>query len=141
MDEKFPIGRCPFYPFAVFSACYPVKTDPVASDEIEFLSNIGQRRLRTDSRDDAANVEEFGCSAEKRFVVRVEAESAVAEELAKVEKITGAAAKIENVERWRTVEPKVLHALDVYVDPVSCIFVCVDPSRIGPVGITLAQPL
>ena len=74
-----------------------MKTDAVPSDEIEFFSEIRQRRLRIDSRDHAANIEELGCAAEERFVVRVEAESFVAEELAEVEKITRAAAKIENV--------------------------------------------
>ncbi len=42
------------------------------SNEIELFAEIRQRRLRIDSRDDAANAEELGRSAEKRFVIRIE---------------------------------------------------------------------
>jgi len=62
------------------------------------------------------------------------------EHAAEVEKITGAAAEIENLQRRRAIEPKILHTLDVHVDPVRCVFVSIDLSGIGPVGITLAQP-
>src|SRR5204863_9993320 len=41
---------------------------------------------------------------------------------------------------WRrAIEPKILHALDVDVDPVTGVFIGIDPSRVWPVGITLAQ--
>ena len=113
----------------------------MSGDKIEFLAEIGQRCLWVDSRDDAANMEELSCTAEKRFVVGVEAESLVAEEAAEVKKITRAAAKIENVQWWRAIEPKVLHALDVDADPVGCVFVGVDLSGVRPIRITLAQPL
>ena len=118
-----------------------MKTDPVAGDEIEFSCNVRQRCLRTDAANHAANTEELCRPAEERFLISIEAESFVPEELAEIEKITGAAAKIENVQRWRTVQPKVLHTLDVYVDPVSGIFIGIDLPCIGPVRITLAQPL
>jgi hypothetical protein len=56
-----------------------VKADAVASDEVEFFSQIGQGRLRIDSRDHTVNPEKLGCAAKKRLVVRVQAESFVAE--------------------------------------------------------------
>ncbi len=90
---------------------------------------------------DAANVEEFRRATEERFVIRVNSEPFVAEKPAKVKEITRATAKIENLERGRAIEPKVLQSLDVYADPVDGVFVGVDSSRIGPVRITLAQPL
>ena len=65
----------------------------------------------------------------------------MAEEPAEIKKITRSAAKIENLEWRRAIEPKVLHALDVDTDPVCCVFVCVDLSRIRSVGILLPQPL
>ena len=113
----------------------------MSGDKIEFLAEIGQRCLWVDSRDDAANMEELSCTAEKRFVVGVEAESLVAEEAAEVKKITRAAAKIENVQWWHAIEPKVLDTLRVDADPVVCVFIRVDFPRIGPIRITFAQAL
>ena len=118
-----------------------MKTNAVASDEIEFFSEIGQRSLRVDPRDNAMDSEKLSCSAKERFIIRIKPEAFMAEEPAEVEKITGAAAKIENLERRRAIEPKILHALDVYADPVSGVFVGVNPSRIRSIRITLAQTL
>ena len=78
--------------------------------------------------------------AEKRFVVGVEAESLVAEEAAEVKKITRAAAKIENVQWWGAIEPKILGALNVDPDPVTSVFVRIDFPRIWPIRITVPQP-
>ena len=94
-----------------------------------------------DPRNDAADTEMLGCAAKKRFVVRVKAKSLVTEELSEIEKITRATAKIENLEWRRAIKPKVLNALNVYADPVGCVFIGVDSSRIRPIRITLAQPL
>ena len=118
-----------------------VKANTMPRDEIEFFSEIRQRFLRIDSRNDAANVEQLGCTAEERFVVRVEAESLVTEEPAEVEKIARAATKIENVQWWHAIEPKVLDTLRVDADPVVCVFIRVDFPRIGPIRITFAQAL
>jgi len=97
--------------------------------------------LRLDPRNDAANAEMLGCAAKERFVVRVKAKSLVTEEPSEVEKITRTTAKIENLEWWRPIKPKVLNALNVYADPIGCVFVGVDSSRIRSIWITLAQPL
>ena len=97
--------------------------------------------MRLDPRNDAANAEMLGCAAKERFVVRVNAKSLVTEEPSQVEKITRATAKIENLEWRRAIKPKVLNALNVYADPIGCVFVGVDSSRIRPIRIVLAQPL
>ena len=55
VDEKLPIGGCPFQPFAVFGARDPMETDPVTGDEIESLSQIRERRFRSDPSNDAVN--------------------------------------------------------------------------------------
>ena len=141
VDEKFPIGLRPFQPFAVLLPIDAMKTDTMASHEIKLLSKIRQRCLGKDPRDNAPNIEKLSCAAEERFIIGVESECFVAEEPAEIEKITRAAAKIENLERRRAIEPKILHALDVYADPVSCVFVGVNPSRIRSIRITLAQTL
>ncbi len=112
----------------------------MTSDEIELLSEIRQRRLRIDSRDDSANPEELCRAAPKWVVVRVQAESFVAKETAEVKKVPGATAQVENVKWRRAIEPEVLDVLDVNADPVRCVFVGVDSSRVGPVRIVSAQP-
>ena len=64
----------------------------------------------------------------------------MAKEAAEVKKITGAAVKIENLKRWRAIKPEILDVLDVDADPVGCVFIGVDPSRVGPVRIMSPQP-
>lgn len=141
VDEEFPIARRPLDPFTVFVACYPMETNAVSSDEIEFFFKIGQGGFRIDPRDHAMDTEELSCAAKERVVVGVKTKSFVTEEPAEVKKITRAAAKIENLEWRRAIEPKVLHALDVDTNPVRCVFVSIDLSSIGSVRIALAQPL
>lgn len=138
VDEELPVSLRPFEPFSVFSAREPVETNAVASYQIEFSSEIGQGRLGLDASDDTTNVEELGRAAEERFRICVESQPFVTEEPAEIEKIASAAAKIENLQWRRTIEPKVLRALNVHADPVHCVFVGVDFARVGPVGITLA---
>ncbi len=80
-----------------------MKTDAMSSNEIEFLSEIGQRSLRIDPRDHPTNTEKLSCAAKERFIVRIKPKAFVAEHAAEIQKITGAAAKIENVQRRRTI--------------------------------------
>ena len=94
-----------------------------------------------DSRNDTAHAEELGGAPKEGFVARVEPESLVTEKPTEVEKVTGAAAEIENLKWRRSIEPEILYALDVDADPVGCVFIGVDSSRIRPIRITLAQPL
>src|SRR5207302_2780828 len=105
VDKKFPIGGCPFEPFSVVGTREPVKTNAVAGYEIEFSSKIGQRRLRLNAPDHAANVEELGCAAEERLLIRVKPQSLVTKYPAEVEKVTGAATETENLHWWSTIEP------------------------------------
>src|SRR5215831_20332135 len=133
VNEKFPIGSCPFLPHAIFIPCDPVKTDTMSGNKVEFFPQIGKRCLGTDSPDDATHVEELGCALEERIVICIETKSFVTEETANVEEITCAAAEIENLKRRCAIEPKVLHVFDVYAHPVGCVFVSVDSSRVGPI--------
>ena len=64
----------------------------------------------------------------------------MAEETAEVKKITGAAAQIENLKRRCAIEPQVLEMFEVDAEPVGCVFIGVDPSRVRPVGIMSPQP-
>jgi len=117
-----------------------METDTVTGDEIESFFQIRERGLRGDPRNDAVNAEKLCRAAPKCVVVRVQAESFVAKETAEIEEVTGAAAKIENLKRWRAIEPEILDMLNVDADPVGCVFVGVDSSGVGPVRIMFAQP-
>ena len=72
-------------------------------------------------------------------MVGVEAEDVVAEQFADVEEVAGAAAKIDNVDWGRAVEPKVLGALDVDLDPINDILEPIDARRARPIRVLLAQ--
>jgi len=140
VDEEIPVSLCPFQPLTVFAPCDPVETDAMRSNEIELFAQIGQRHLRIDSRDDAANAEEFGRPPEKRFVIGIQPQTFVAEQTAKVEKISWAAAQIQNVEWRRAIKPKVLYALYVNANPIVSVLIGIDLSRVRSIRIILAQP-
>ena len=64
----------------------------------------------------------------------------MAEQTAKIEKISGAAAQIQNVERPRPIKPEVLYAFYVNANPVVGVLVGVDLSRVWPIRVMFAQP-
>jgi len=116
-----------------------MKTDAMRSNEVEFFAEVRQRGLCIDARDDAANAKQLGRAAEERFVIGIQSETFVAEKSAEVEKITGSAAKIQDVERRRAVKPEVLRTLYIDANPVVGVLVRIDLSRVRPIGIKLAQ--
>ena len=63
----------------------------------------------------------------------------MAEETTKIEKISGAAAEIQNVERRRAIKPEVLYALYVNAYPVVGVLVSVDLSRVRPIRVLFTQ--
>jgi len=96
VDEKFPIGRYPFPPYVIFVPRDSVKTNPMACDEIEFSAEIGQGNLGLDSPNNPIHVEIFRHRPEERIIVEIETQTAVSEELADIDKISGAGSEIEN---------------------------------------------
>ena len=107
--------------------------------EIELLSEIGQGGLALDAADYAPHPEQFRGGAEKRLAVCVEPKGIVSEVFADVEKIAGTRAEIENAQWLRAVEPKVLGAFYVDVDPINDVFETIDLRRTGPIRIFVAQ--
>ena len=105
----------------------------MSGDEIESLSQIRERGLRSDPRNNAANAQKLCRAAPKCVFAGVDSESFVAKKAAEVEKITGATHQIENLKRRRAIKPEVLKMLNVDADPVRCVFVGVDFSRVGSV--------
>src|SRR4029077_7798764 len=106
--------------------------------EIELLSEIGQGGLALDAADRAPHPEQFRGGAEKRFTVCVESKGFVSEVFADVEKIAGTRAEIENAQWLRSVEPKVLGAFYVDVDPINDVFETIDLRRTGPIRVLMA---
>ena len=140
VDEKFPIDRRPLLPQVIFVPRDPVKTNPMACDEIEFFAEIGQGDTRLDSPNNSRHVEVFRHRPEEWIVVEVETETAVFEELANVEKISGAGSEVENAQ-WRgTIEPEILGAADIDVDPMCRILPGVGLARAGPARVMLGDP-
>ena len=139
VDKKFPVSLCPFQPLSVFAARDAMETDAMRGNQVEFLAEIRQGRLRIDAGDHAVDVEELGRAPEERLIIGIEPETFVAEHLAEVKKITRAAAKIQDVKWWRTIKPKVLDALYVNANPIVGVLIRVDLPRIRPIGIMFAQ--
>ena len=110
-----------------------MKTNPMRGDEIEFAAEIGQGSLSFDPADDARNFEQGSRGAEKRLAVSIEAENLVAEKFADVEEVTGAGANIDNAHWRRAIQPKILRALDVNLDPIDDIFEPIDLGRARPI--------
>lgn len=110
------------------------------SNEIELLSEGWQRRPCIDASDDATNAEELSRPTEKWFVIGIESETLMAEQTAEIQKISGTAAQVQNVERRRAIKPEVLYALYVYANPVIRILVGVDLSRIRSIRVMFTQP-
>lgn len=140
VNEIFPVILCPFQPLTVFAPGYSMKADAMRGNEVEFVAQIRQRRLCIDSRYDAVNAEKLGRAPEERFVIGIESETFVAEDPAEVQKITGAAAKIEDAQRGRPIKPKVLHPFYVHTNPIVRVLISVDLSRLRPIRIILAEP-
>lgn len=65
----------------------------------------------------------------------------MAKKFADVEKIAGAASKIDNAERECAIEPEVLCPFDVDVDPINDVLEAIDPRRAPPVRILFPQLL
>ena len=141
VDKKFPIGGRPFRPHVIFVPRDPVKTNPMTCDEIEFFAKIGQGNARIDSPNNSRDVEVFRHRPEKWILIEVETETAVSEELADIEKISGAGPEVENAQ-WRgTIEPEILGAADIDVDPMCRILPCVGLARAGPARVMLGDPV
>ena len=87
----------------------------------------------------ATHSEQRSCFAEKRLLVDVDADAFVTKLLADVEKISGPAAEIENAQRRAAIEPQILGAFDVDLEPVIDVGKAIDPRRAGSLRVARAQ--
>jgi len=94
-----------------------VEANHERGNDIEFLTEIWEWTKRLDLLNDATDTEEACDFPEHWQAIHVEADSGMTEELCDVEKVSCAAAQIENALGTRHVEFKLANPPDVNSDP------------------------
>ncbi len=112
IEKKIPLGHPPKIGVSVV-----VEANHKRGDEIEFSSQVREGTKCLDSLDYATNAEQRGDFCEHRYAVQIETKSAMPEELGDVEKISCAAAEIEDALSARQIELDVTNAANIYGDP------------------------
>lgn len=112
IEEKIPFGHSPKIGLSV-----AVEANHEGGDEIEFSSQVGKGTKSLDSLDHATNAEERGDFCKHRYPVQIQTKSGMPEQLGDVEKISRAAAKVEDALPARQIELDVTNAANVYGDP------------------------
>jgi hypothetical protein len=118
-----------------------VEANHERGNDIEFLTEVWERMKRLDLLNDAADTQEARDFPEHWQAIHVEANSGMTEELRDVEKVSRAAAQIENALGTRYVEFKLANPPDVNSDPTVKIEIF-RPVRAGICyGVSLANLL
>jgi len=112
VEEKFPLSHVPKIGLFVV-----VETDQKGGDEIELCPEVGEGIESSDSLDHTTNAEEASDVCEHRHAVHIEAESGMAEQLGDVEKISHAAAEVENTLPAHQIELDLANPSNVDADP------------------------
>src|SRR6478672_7442217 len=125
IEEEFPLRDTPKSGHLMI-----VKANHESGNHVEFLSETRQRTKRLDLLNNAADTEQARDFPEHGHAVYVEANSGMTEELRDVQKVSCAAAQIENALRTRHVEFKLANPPDVNSDPTVKIQI-LGPVRAG----------
>jgi len=112
IEKKIPLGHPP-----KIGPSVAVEANHKGGDEIEFSSQVREGTKSLDSLDYATNAKERCDFCEHRYAVQIETKSAMPEQLGDVEKISSAAAEIEDALSARQIELDVTNAANVYGDP------------------------
>jgi hypothetical protein len=112
IEEKIPLGYSPKIGPSVV-----VEANHKGGDEIEFSSQVTEGTKCLDSLDYATNAKQRGDFCEHWYAVQIETKSAVPEKLGDVEKISCAAAKVEDALRARQIELDVTNPANIDGDP------------------------
>ncbi len=112
VEKEFPLRHLPKVRHFVV-----VEANHESRDEIKFLSEIGQRPKSFDSLDNTADREQTRNFSEHGQTVHIKTESGMTEQLGYVEKISRAAAKIEDVLGTRQIEFNLANSSNVDSDP------------------------
>jgi hypothetical protein len=112
VEKKFPFRHLPKTRHFVI-----VETNHECRNQIEFLSKVGQGAESVYSLDYPTDAEKTRDFSKHWQPVDVEPESGMAEQLSNVEKVSGAAAEIENAFRPRQIELELANPANVNTDP------------------------
>ena len=112
VQKKFPLRYPPNAGHLMI-----VEANHERGNDIEFWAEVRERTERLDSLDEAADTEQVRDFPEHWQAIHVEANSGMTEELRDVEKVSSAAAQIENALGTRQVEFKLANPPDVNSDP------------------------
>jgi len=112
VEEEFPLWHLPETRHLVI-----VKANHEGSDEIEFLSKVGERTESLDSLDYAVNTQESRNFPEHRQAIDIKAKSGMTEQLRNVEEVSCSAAEVQNPLRSRQIEFERANPADVNSDP------------------------
>jgi hypothetical protein len=111
IQKEFPLGHAP--KIGLFMI---IEADQEGGSEIEF-SQVGKRIESFDLPDHTTHAEQ-ACNFSKHWeLIQIEAETLMAKQLSDVEKISRAAAKIENAFRTRQIKFNLANPANVKVDP------------------------
>jgi hypothetical protein len=94
-----------------------VEANHERGDDIEFLTEVWERTTRLDLLNDAADTEQARDFPKHWQAIHVETDSGMAQQLRDVEKVSRAAAEVENPLGTRHVEFKLANSADVNSDP------------------------
>src|SRR6266513_2660010 len=94
-----------------------VEADHEGGDEIKFSFEIGKGGKRLNARDNAADTEQARDFRKHRQVIHIETKSLMPEQLCDMQKIPGAAAKIENALWPRQIEFNFPNPANVDLNP------------------------
>ncbi len=112
IEKEFPLRDSPKSGHLMI-----VEANHERGNDVEFLTEVRERTKRLDLLDDAADTEQARDFPEHWQAIHVEANSGMTEELRDVEKVSCAAAQIENALGTRHVEFKLANPPDVNSDP------------------------
>ena len=95
-----------------------IETNQIGGNKVEFTIEFWQWLKRLDPRDGPGETQEFGQLAEHRKIIDIKAKDFVPEQFVDVEKISGAAAEIENARARSIVETQLAHTLQIDSNPM-----------------------
>src|SRR5262245_17063895 len=112
IEKEFPFRNAPKSGHLMI-----VEANHEGGDEIEFLTKAWERTKRVNSLNDASDTEEFCDFPEHGEAIHVEPDSGMTEKLCDVEKVSCAAAQIEDLLGMCQIEFKLADPPDVNFDP------------------------
>ena len=116
-----------------------MKANTVRGHQIESCAQVGQGNAPIYPGNYPADIEQFSCGAKQRIVLDIGPEGLMAEQSANIKKISCPTTKIQNPQRWRAIQPKILGPFDIDADPVMRVLEPVDPERTGPMRVAFSQ--